>query len=350
LASIAEQRGASAVNAAIDVEDLVKVYPGGRTGVDALSFQVRRGEIFGLLGPNGSGKTTTVRILVTLLRKTSGLVRVGGVDVDRHPREVRKLVGYAGQFIGLDDDLTARENLILPGRLHGLSAATAAARAAQLLEVMSLTTVAHVRTGRFSGGMRRRVDLVQALMHQPPILFLDEPTTGMDPQSRSALWQYLGRLKREGLTILLTTQYLEEADRACDRIAIIDEGRLLKIGSPGSLKEELGADRITLTVSSPLSEDAYERAAQIAAKNPDVTRVEQVEPLVLSVREIGASVPEIIRQVEAEGIQILTVRTAPVTLDDVFLRYTGRKIRPEASTGPAMTAAFATVHGGRARH
>jgi daunorubicin resistance ABC transporter ATP-binding subunit len=331
---------------AIEVEDLVKVYPGGAKAVNKLSFGVRRGEIFGLLGPNGSGKTTTVRILVTLLGRSSGVARVGGFDVARNPHEVRKIIGYAAQFIGLDNDLTARENLILQGRLHGLSAVEAAKRSAELLEVMSLTQSADQRTMRFSGGMRRRVDLVQALVHQPPILFLDEPTTGMDPQSRTALWQYLERLKRQGMTILLTTQYLEEADRACDRIAIIDEGKLLKIGSPGALKDELGADRITLTLASPFTEDPYDRAAQTLATCPDVRRVEQVEPLVLSVREAGASLPQIIRQIEAEGIRILSIRNAPVTLDDVFLRYTGRKVRTEVDTGPAVNAAFAAAHGG----
>jgi daunorubicin resistance ABC transporter ATP-binding subunit len=332
---------------AIEVEGLVKVYPGGSLAVDELSFQVREGEIFGLLGPNGSGKTTTVRILATLLRRSAGMARVGGFDVARDVRQVRKIIGYAAQSIGLDDDLTARENLILQGRLHGLSGAEAARRAAELLEVMSLTKSADVRTMRFSGGMRRRVDLVQALIHRPPILFLDEPTTGMDPQSRLALWDYLRQLKRDGMTILLTTQYLEEADRSCDRIAIIDEGRLLKIGNPVALKDEIGADRITLTLTSPITEDVYDRAAQIMAKCTEVRRVEQVEPLVLSVREAGASLPAIIRQIEAERIQILTIRNAPVTLDDVFLTYTGRKIRTEVDSGPAVSAAFAAAHGGR---
>jgi daunorubicin resistance ABC transporter ATP-binding subunit len=338
------------MNDAIEVQDLTKIYPGGKTAVDELSFEVRQGEIFGLLGPNGSGKTTTTRVLVTLLRKTSGLVRIHGLDVDRQPREVRHIIGYAGQSVGVDDDLTARENLVLQGRLHGLSAAEAAKRSAELLDLMSLSATADIRTGRFSGGMRRRVDLIQALMHCPPVLFLDEPTTGMDPQSRIALWQYLGQLKKEGLTILLTTQYLEEADRACDRIAIIDEGRLLKIGSPRALKDELGTDRLTLTVTSPLAEDTYERAAQVVAKCPEVTRVEQIEPLVLAVRATGASVPEIIRQVEAEGIQIQTIQHAAVTLDDVFLRYTGHRVRTEMNTGPAMSAAFAAMHGRRPRH
>ena len=330
---------------AIEVEDLVKVYP-GKKAVDGLSFQVQPGEIFGLLGPNGSGKTTTVRILVTLLGKTSGVARVGGFDVAEQPHEIRKVMGYAAQFIGLDDDLTCRENLILQGRLHGMSLEDAERRTAELLEIMTLTKSADLKTSRFSGGMRRRADLIQALVHQPPILFLDEPTTGMDPQSRIALWGYLEKLKREGVSILLTTQYLEEADRACDRIAIIDEGKLLRMGSPAALKDELGADRVTLTLASPFTEDVYDRAARSLADCPDVRRVEQAEPLVLAVRESGRSLPQIIRRIEGQDIEIVSIRNSAVTLDDVFLRYTGHKVHTEeADKGPSLAAAFAAVHG-----
>jgi daunorubicin resistance ABC transporter ATP-binding subunit len=332
---------------AIDVKGLTKIYPGGKTAVNDLSFQVDRGEIFGLLGPNGSGKTTTVRILVTLLGKTSGSIKIEGVDVSRRPQEIRKKIGFAAQFIGLDDDLTARENLVLQGQLHGMTKADAHLRAAELLDIMSLTENADQRTMMFSGGMRRRVDLIQALMHRPPVLFLDEPTTGMDPQSRIALWRYLQQLKREGTTILLTTQYLEEADRSCDRIAIIDDGKLLRIGSPAALKDELGADRITLTLTSDIAEDAYDRAAKIVADCQGVQRVEQVEPLVLSVREAGESLPLIIRRIETEGIRIVSINSSTVTLDDVFLRYTGHRVRTDAETGPVMSAAFIAAHGGR---
>jgi len=333
------------MNPAIEVTELVKVYPSGKRAVDGLSFTVPPGQVFGLLGPNGSGKTTTTRILATLLHRTSGTVRIQGIDVERRPRDVRRVIGYTGQSIGVDDDLTARENLVLQGRLHGLGGARAAERAAELLELMSLTDVADVRTGRFSGGMRRRVDLVQALMHEPPVLFLDEPTTGMDPQSRAALWTYLDRLRRDGLTALLTTQYLEEADRACDQIAIIDEGRLLTGGTPQALKAELGADRLTVTVPPA----CYPDAARIVAECPEVTRIEQAEPLVLSLRSGGASVPEVLRRIELGGVRITTVQHSPVTLDDVFLRYTGHRVRTDIDTRPAMSAAFAAMHGRRPR-
>jgi ABC-2 type transport system ATP-binding protein len=229
--------------------------------------------------------------------------------------------------------------------LHGMAPREAEQRSGELLEIMMLTDSADTKTSRFSGGMRRRADLIQALVHSPPILFLDEPTTGMDPQSRIALWGYLEKLKSEGTTILLTTQYLEEADRACDRIAIIDEGKLLKTGSPAVLKDELGTDRITLELTSELTEDTYARAARSLGKHPEVRQIEQVEPLVLSVSRAGASLPHIMRQLEADGLQITSIATTAVTLDDVFLRYTGHKVQSKVESGPSLSAAFAAVHG-----
>jgi ABC-type multidrug transport system ATPase subunit len=220
-----------------------------KTALGGVSFAVGRGEIFGLLGPNGSGKITTVRILVTLLEKTSGAARVGGFDTDRQPGQVRQVIGYAGQSIGVDDDLTAAENLKLGGLLHDLPHDQASKRAAELLDAFSLTEVAGQRAGRPSGGMQRRLDLAQALVHRPMVLFLDEPTTGLNPQSRNALWAQLRRRSREeGVTILLTTQHLEEADRARDRVAIIDQGRLVTIGTPHAMKEEVGGARLVLTI------------------------------------------------------------------------------------------------------
>jgi ABC-type multidrug transport system ATPase subunit len=269
-------RGAHGLDGpAIEVEGLVKVYRGGTTAepaLDGVSFSVDPGEIFGFLGPNGSGKTTTVRILVTLLRKTSGITRVGGFDTDRQPGQVREVIGYAGQSIGVDDDLTAGENLALDGLLHHLPHEEAWKRTAELLDAFSLTEVATVRAGRLSGGMRRRLDLAQALVHRPSVLFLDEPTTGLDPQSRNALWADLRRRSRgEGMTILLTTQYLEEADRACDRVAIIDQGRLVGVGTPNALKREVGAGRLVLTLRDAARRDL---AVLALAACPAVTRVE----------------------------------------------------------------------------
>jgi ABC-2 type transport system ATP-binding protein len=338
---------------AIEVTDLVKVYRSGKTttaAIDGVSFAVQRGEIFGLLGPNGSGKTTTIRILVTLLRKTSGAARVGGLDTDHQPGQVRQVIGYAGQSIGVDDDLTTGENLALDGLLHHLPHDEAWRRAAELLEAFSLTEVATQRAGRLSGGMRRRLDLAQALVHRPSVLFLDEPTTGLDPQSRNALWEQLWRhSRREGMTILLTTQYLEEADRACDRVAIIDQGRLVTVGTPQALKQEVGAGRLLLTLREAASRAL---AARALAACPAVTRVQPGEPgdpLVVYVSDVGASVAPVIRRLDAEGIQVAAVEQARASLDDVFLRYTGDRPRVEARVQGAVSSIFAATHGRRAR-
>jgi ABC-2 type transport system ATP-binding protein len=337
----------------IEVTDLVKVYRGGKTtttALDGVSFAVQRGEIFGLLGPNGSGKTTTIRILVTLLHKTSGAARVGGFDTDRQPGQVRQVIGYAGQSVGVDDDLTAGENLALDGLLHHLPHDQAWKRTAELLEAFSLTEVATQRAGQLSGGMRRRLDLAQALVHRPGVLFLDEPTAGLDPQSRRALWAQLRRRSRQqGVTILLTTQYLEEADRACDRVAIIDQGRLVTVGTPQALKQEVGGGRLLLTLR-----DAASRApaARALAACPAVTRVQPGElgdPLVVYVGDVGASVAPVIRRLDAEGIQVAAVEQAQASLDDVFLRYTGDRPRTEARTQGAVSSIFAAAHGRRAR-
>ncbi len=228
---------------AIEVRDLVKVYRDGTRAVDGISFTVRPGEIFGFLGPNGSGKTTVTKILVTLLKPTDGIARITGFDTATEPHEARKVIGFAGQSTGIDDDLTAAENAAFHGILHGLSHADAWQRAPELLATFALGDVAGRRAGRLSSGMRRRLDLAVALVHRPEVIFLDEPTTGLDPQSRAALWAELRRLSTEdGTTIFFTTQYLEEADRAADKVAIIDGGRLVAQGTPTALKERLGAE------------------------------------------------------------------------------------------------------------
>jgi ABC-2 type transport system ATP-binding protein len=335
--------------AAIEVEDLVKVYAGGKIGLAGVSFCVGRGEIFGFLGPNGSGKTTTVRILVTLLRKTSGTARVIGFDCERQADRVRAMIGYAGQSVGVDDDLTAVENLALGGVLHGVLPDATRRRAVQLLEAFSLTEVANVRAGRLSGGLRRRLDLAQALVHRPAVLFLDEPTSGLDPQSRNALWGLLRHLSQEGTTVFLTTQYLEEADRTCDRVAILDQGKLVKVGTPEALKQEVGGGRLVLTIAD---EVGSARAARALGSSPEVTRVQSGrtgDPLVVYVDDARASVAPLLRLLEAEGVEIAGVDQAPASLDDVFLRYTGERPRVEAKVEGATSSMFAAAHG-RRRH
>jgi ABC-type multidrug transport system ATPase subunit len=334
---------------AIAVEDLTKVYPGGKAALAGVSFAVDRGEIFGFLGPNGSGKTTTVRILVTLLGKTSGLAWVGGFDVDRDPHRVRELIGYAGQSVGVDDDLTVRENLALAVVLHDVPREDSPRQMELLLDVLSLVEVADVRAGRLSGGLRRRLDLAQALVHRPSVLFLDEPTTGLDPQSRNALWGLLRHVSENGTTVFLTTQYLEEADRACDRVAILDDGRLVRVGTPRDLKEEVGGGRLILTL---VAEAGSERAAEALVSSPHVARVQPArrgEPLVVYVDDAPASVPAVLRLLEAEGIEVVALEQAQASLDDVFLRYTGEHPRVEAKVEGAVSGMFASSHG-RRRH
>jgi ABC-2 type transport system ATP-binding protein len=327
---------------AIEVQDLVKVYPGGTRALDGVSFSVAAGEVFGFLGPNGSGKTTTARILVTLLEKSSGVARIEGFDTNREAGQVRRLIGWAGQSVGVDDDFSVYENIGRPALLHGLPHGEMAKRATELLDAFSLTEVANQKARELSGGMRRRLDLAQALVHKPKVLFLDEPTTGLDPQSRNALWEYLDRLRGKGMTIFLTTQHLEEADRACDRVAIIDHGRLLTVGTPSELKAEVGEGRIEVTLRHP--EDAPHAAAALADLR-GVARVQPGQPMVVYVRDVGGSVAPVVRCLEEKGIRIASVELARASLDDVFLRYTGQRPRIDARLERASSSLFATFHG-----
>jgi ABC-type multidrug transport system ATPase subunit len=331
---------------AVEVEGLTKVYAGGKRALDGVSFFVERAEIFGFLGPNGSGKSTAVRILVTLLRQTSGVAWVGGFDVNRQAGQVREVIGYAGQLTGVDDDLSAVENLALHGILHGVPHDECFRRAEVLLDAFSLGEVTEVRAGRLSGGMRRRLDLAQALMHRPAVLFLDEPTTGLDPQSRNALWDLLRGLAGQGTTIFLTTQYLEEADRACDRVAIIDDGRLVTIGTPTALKQEVGGGRLVVSLANTSQAD---RARQILSSRTESTRVAPGEPLTVYVDDPKASAPALLKLLDADGIAVAGLEQAQATLDDVFLRYTGQRPQAEARVEGAVSSMFRAVHGKR-RH
>lgn len=316
--------------ALIEVVDLVKVYPGDIRAVDDITFGVDEGEIFGFLGPNGAGKTTTIRILVTLLTATSGTARVDGIDVAEHPEEVRKRVGYAAQFIGVDDDLTGRENLVLQGRLHGLSKAQAKARGDELLEILQLTDAADRRAGTFSGGMRRRLDLGQALAHGPRVLFLDEPTTGLDPQSRRALWAYLRELNDRGVTIFLTTQYLEEADTLARRLAIIDNGKIAVEGTPTALKDDLGGDAITVTLGAETPPSDVERISGLLSRFSDAGTARTYDHAVrVFTHDAAGRLADVVRALDGEGISVARLEVSEPTLDDVFLRHTGAKMRVE---------------------
>jgi ABC-2 type transport system ATP-binding protein len=332
---------------AIEVEGLVKEYRGGRAALDGVSFSVVAGQTFGLLGPNGSGKTTTVRILVTLLRQTSGRAAVGGFDVDREPEAVRRVIGYAGQFVGVDDDLTGLENLALQGIVHGISHRDSWTRAKEVLEAMSLGATATMRAGRLSGGQRRRLDVAQALVHRPAVVFLDEPTTGLDIQSRAGLWEELHRLGRDyGTTVFLTTQYLEEADRACDRVAILDAGRVVKQGAPSELKDQVGGGRLLLGFGEPPD---GARARRLLEGLPGVIAVTEGDPLVVSVADAHRDLLPVLAALGRGGIEPASVEQAQVSLDDVFLAYTGRQPRSEAPQRGATSGIFAVAHGRRGR-
>jgi ABC-type multidrug transport system ATPase subunit len=334
----------------IEAAELAKVYGDGTRALAGISFAAEAGEIFGLLGPNGSGKTTAVRIFVTLLQATSGAARVAGYDVGRNRERVRQLIGYSGQYVGVDQDLTVTENLILSGRLHGLSESQARGRSDELVERLGLGGVAGQRAGRLSGGMRRRLDLAQAMVHRPAALFLDEPTTGLDPQARNALWEELRALSATGTTILLTTQYLEEADRLCGRVAILDRGRILTVGTPTALKDAAGEDRVTLTLAEPGDPDQRVLAQRVAAQVPGVVNVRYgQQEVTLQLRAAGDALLELIRRLDLEGVDVARLRLAPTTLDDVFVAYTGESPRSEVESGRRPSSVFAAIHGGTSR-
>ncbi|VAV92799.1 Efflux ABC transporter, ATP-binding protein [hydrothermal vent metagenome] len=321
--------------ALIEVTDLYKSF-GDVRAVDGISFTVEEGIIFGFLGPNGAGKTTTIRILVTLAEQTSGTAIVGGIDVAADPRGVRNRVGYAAQATGIDRDLTGKENLILQGRLHGLTKAEAQREADAILEVISLSEVADRRAGTYSGGMARRLDLGQALIHRPSILFLDEPTTGLDPQNRHAMWTYLRKLNDDGMTIFLTTQYLEEADELADNLAIIDNGRIVVEGSPTELKRGIGGDSVTLVPSSDGAADSLEVMATAMRALPRTNAVEKLaESVVVYLEDGGSRIAEIVRAIDATGVQLGRLELAEPSLDQVFLKHTGARLRVEDVKPPS---------------
>ncbi len=318
----------------IEVQDLIKTYGDGTQAVKGINFHVEEGEFFGFLGPNGAGKSTTIKMLITLLRKTSGTIRVMGIDADEHPDAVRRLIGYAAQEVGVDDDLTARENLMLQGELFHMERSLLRRRTDELLELMDLRDDADRPAGAFSGGMRKRLDLATGLMHRPRLLFLDEPTTGLDPQNRANLWVYLERLnKQEKLTIFLTTHYMEEADKLCQRLAIIDHGELKTIGSPRELKQTIGGDVIVLHfgVNDSSVAEQRERAQHILADIDCVTGTDSIdEGINIYVANGGAAVPELLDQLKSASLHIARLSLTSPSLDDVFLKYTGSKIRDEA--------------------
>ncbi len=311
------------------VNNLIEVYSDGTKAVDNISFSVKEGEFFGFLGPNGAGKSTTIKILTTLLRKTSGSAIISGMDLDKEPKEIRKIIGVQSQETAVDGDLTGRENLMLQGHFQQLPSGELKQRVNELLKLMELEEAADKRARNYSGGMKKRLDLASALVHKPRLLFLDEPTTGLDPQSRAAIWAYLEKLnKEEGITIFLTTQYMEEADRLCRQLSIIDHGKIIVNGSPAELKRQVGADSIKLSIENCAKDKSS--AKNILSNIEGVTNViDSEECLTVYAKNAGPIVADIVRAFDSSGIRLLSVSFSSPTLDDIFLQHTGRRIRSD---------------------
>jgi len=310
-------------SAAIEAHALRRTFKGGIEAVRDIDLTVSAGEVFGFLGPNGAGKTTTVRMLCTLLPPTAGSATVAGFDVVAHAAEVRRRIGVALQEIGLDPVQTGRELLELQCGLYGITGRRGRKRAEELLELVGLTEAADRRTKTYSGGMKRRLDLASALVHSPEVLFLDEPTTGLDPASRLTIWDEVRRIQAGGATVFLTTQYLEEADKLCDRLAIIDEGRIVAQGTPERLKAEMGHDVVSVSLNGA---DVAATEAALGGL-PGLERV-VVEPdaLALYVEDGASSIAEIVRRLDRDRIQVGAIAVARPSLDDVFLQATGRRL------------------------
>ncbi|MFN8218486.1 MAG: ATP-binding cassette domain-containing protein [Solirubrobacterales bacterium] len=314
-----------ATGLAIEAEGLRKAY-GKVVALDGVDLRVPAGTVLGLLGPNGAGKTTAVRILATLLPADGGSARVAGLDVAREATPLRSRIGLAGQYAAVDENLTGAENLEMVGRLYHLPKGEPRSRAAELLDNFDLTEAADRLVRTYSGGMRRRLDLAAALVARPPVLFLDEPTTGLDPRSRLALWETIEARVARGTTVLLTTQYLDEADRLADRIAVIDHGRVIAEGSSDELKDQLGGERLDVTLETEGEAAAASAAlAPLAAATPEVAD----GTLHVAVRERRGAIAEAVRLLDGAGIGIDDIALRRPTLDDVFLELTGHAAEAE---------------------
>jgi ABC-2 type transport system ATP-binding protein len=308
--------------------------------VREVSLQVQRGEIFGLLGPNGAGKTTTMRMLTTLLPIDAGSATVAGFDVSRRPHQVRQRVGYVSQLGGADELATGTENLLLQGRLYGASLADLRPRIAELAAILDLAAFMDRRVKTYSGGQRRRLDVALGIVHQPMVLFLDEPTTGLDPQNRANLWEHLRNLKDQGTTIVLTTHYLEEADVLCDRLVIVDHGQIVIEGTPRDLKQRVAGDAIVITLRDEV--DSISRGMSLLEAEPYVREISASgDQLRLYVEDGSAALPQLLRILDHGEVGVRSMNLSEPTLDDVFLRQTGRSLRD--TTGESALAGGSEV-------
>ncbi len=318
--------------AMIETHQLAKTFKArGKTveAVRGVDLTVREGEIFGFLGPNGAGKTTTMRMLATLLDPTGGQATVCGYDLRRESQKVRTQIGYVGQKGGAEPKETGRENMVLQARLYGMSKAEARKRAAELIARLDLEPFADRLVSTYSGGQRRRLDIAMGMMHKPRLLILDEPTTGLDPQSRARIWDEIRSLRAEGITIFLTTHYMDEADILCDRLAIIDHGKIVGEDTPNGLKQQIAGDIISLGLHL---NGAGARIKEALHAQPFLRELQETESGMQLYVERGEEVlPEVLRLLDSKGATIRTVTLARPTLEDVFLRLTGRSLREEAS-------------------
>ncbi|MEU7931038.1 ATP-binding cassette domain-containing protein [Micromonospora echinofusca] len=293
--------------------------------VRGVDLKVAEGEIFGFLGPNGAGKTTTLRMLATLIEPDGGEATVAGADLRKDPAEVRRRIGYVAQGGSTWDESTAREELVLHARMYGIGKADAQRRAARALDAFQLTEYGDRKCKTYSGGQRRRVEIALGIIHEPKIVFLDEPTTGLDPQSRAHMWDEIRRLRTDGMTVFITTHYLEEADALCDRIAIMDHGEMVAEGTPADLKREISGDVVLVGLDAA----ATPQAAQLLDGEPYVNKLETVDEggLRLYVDEGATAIPQILRRVDGAGLALSSIELHRPSLDDVFLTKTGRSLR-----------------------
>ena len=306
---------------AIDAENVTVTYDDGTEAVRGVSLRVENGEFFGFLGSNGAGKTTTIKSLVTLLDPTHGSVRINGYDAATDPQMVRRSIGYMPQETSIDRELTPRENLRLACTLYGVPAEQRTDRIEALLDLVDLQDVADTRAETFSGGMKKRLDAATALVHRPPVVFLDEPTTGLDPEARLRLWDYFDRINEQGTTVFLTTQYLKEADRLCDRLSLLHDGQVVETGSPAALKSEFGADVFEITLANPVEKQIERGVGAIrridALGNPTIQTTD--DGIVVRSQRVRTAASELFAALDDVGVSVRDFDVRSPTLDDVFL-------------------------------